>query len=433
MQILDKIFSLKANGTTLRREVVAGLTTFATMAYILSVNPSILSTTGMDAGALFTATAISSFVACVMMGVVANLPVALAPGLGLNAFFAYTIVAQMGYSWEMALAAVFISGLIFILLSIFNIRELILRSIPLVLKHAIGVGIGLFIATIGLVNSGVIAQGGAFAQIGDIGSPSILLTFISVIIIGVLMVRGVKGALILGMLITTIIAIPMGVVTIPEGFSPTSMPSSLEPILFKLDFSQLFSIDMLIVIFIIIFSDIFDTAGTLFAVCSRSGLVDDKGNVQRSKEAFLSDALATTFGALLGTSPVTSYVESASGVAAGGRTGATAVVTGLLFLCALIFSPLFFLIPTAATSAVLIIVGLFMIASITKIDFSDYKDALPAFITILFIPLGYSISEGILYGFLSYVIIRLLTGKFCDINPLMYILAVIFLLKLIIA
>lgn len=271
MMTLEKIFKLNANGTNSRNEVIAGFTTFLTMAYILIINPSILSSTGMDSGALFTATAISSFVACVVMGLVANLPIALAPGLGINVFFAYTIVSQMGYSWEMALAAVFIEGLIFIILSLLNIRDLIIRSIPLVLKYAISIGIGLFITTIGLINSGVIVSGGAFSKLGDVSSTPVLLTFISIIIIGVLMVKRVKGALMLGMLITTVIAIPMGVVTIPDGFSPISMPSSLEPIMFKMDFSNIFTIDMLIVIFILIFSDLFDTAGTLFAVCSQIG------------------------------------------------------------------------------------------------------------------------------------------------------------------
>lgn len=427
--MLERVFKLTERGTNPRREVVAGLTIFMTMAYILIVNPAILSETGMDHGAVVTATAVSSFVACVMMGLVANLPIALAPGLGINAFFAYTIVMQMGYSWEMALAAVFVEGVVFILLSIFNIRELIIRSIPLVLKRAIGVGIGLFITTIGLVNSGVVVRGEVFSQLGDICSPSVLLTLISIIIIGVLMVREVKGAFMLGMILTTIIALPMGVVAIPEGFSPLAMPSSLEPILFKMDFSQILSIDMFVVIFILIFADIFDTAGTLFAVCSRSGMVDSDGNIPRAKEAFLSDAVATTVGAMVGTSSVTSYVESTSGVVAGGRTGLTAVVTGVLFLCALIFTPLFSLIPMAATSAVLVVVGLFMVAEIGEINFTDYKDSLPAFITIVFIPFSYSISEGIVFGFLSYVLIRILTAQFRDISPIMYLLAILFILK----
>lgn len=429
MKALDKVFKLTANNTNPRREVLAGFTTFLTMAYILIVNPSILASAGMDSGAVFTATAVSSFVACVVMGLVANLPIALAPGLGINAFFAYTIVLQMGYTWEMALAAVFVEGIVFIILSLLNIREMIIRSIPLVLKRAIGVGIGLFIATIGLVNSGLVVRGEVFSRLGDVTTAPVFLTLLSIIIIGILMVRGVKGALMLGMLITTIIALPLGVVTIPEGFSPFSMPNSLEPVLFKMDFSRLLSLDMLVVIFILIFADLFDTAGTLFAVCSRSGMVDKEGNIAHAKEAFLSDAIATTFGAMVGTSSVTSYVESTSGVAAGGRTGLTAVVTGLLFLCALVFTPLFTLIPVAATSAVLVVVGLFMVSSIGEIDFKDYKDALPAFITIVFIPFSYSISEGIVYGFLTYVIIRVFTGRFRDVSLIMYLLALLFVLK----
>ncbi|MFR9620885.1 MAG: NCS2 family permease [Rikenellaceae bacterium] len=431
MKFLDNIFGLSHSGSTPRREVVAGLTTFMTMAYILVVNPSMLASTGMDQGAVFTATALSSAVACVLMGLVANLPIALAPGLGINAFFAYTIVLQMGYSWQMALAAVFVEGLVFILLSVFNIRNLIIGSIPLVLKRAIGVGIGLFVTTIGLVNSGIIVRGEVFSQLGDVCSAPVMLTLVAIIIIGVLMVHEVQGALMIGMLITTIVAVFMGVVTIPEGFSPVAMPSSIEPILFKMDFSQLLSVDMFVIIFILIFADLFDTAGTLFAVCSRSGLVDEQGNIKGAKRAFLSDAMATTFGAMLGTSSVTSYVESTSGVAAGGRTGMTAVVTGVLFLCALIFTPIFALIPVAATSAVLVVVGLFMVSSIGEIDFSDYKDSLPAFITIVFIPFSYSISEGIVFGFLSYVAIRIFTGQFRDLTPVMYLLATLFLLKVI--
>ncbi len=427
--ILEGLFKLSSSGSNPRRELLAGCTTFLTMAYILVVNPSILASTGMDSGAIFTATALASCVACVVMGLVANLPIALAPGLGINAFFAYTIVMQMGYSWQMGLAAVFVEGLIFIALSLLNIRDAIIRSIPLVLKRAIGVGIGLFITTIGLVNSGVIERGEVFSQMGSIGSPQVALTLVAILIIGVLMVRRVKGALMLGMLITTLLALPLGVVTIPEGFSPISIPSSVGPTFLKMDFSQLLSLDMLVVIFILIFADLFDTAGTLFAVCSRSGLVDQQGNIHRAKQAFLSDAIATTFGAMVGTSSVTSYVESTSGVAAGGRTGLTAVTTGLLFFCALLFSPLFTLIPVSATSAVLVVVGLFMVAEIGEIDFSDYKNALPAFITIVFIPFSYSISEGIVFGFLSYVFIRILSGEFKDVSVVMYLLALIFILK----
>ncbi len=331
----------------------------------------------------------------------------------------------------MALAAVFVEGIVFIILSLLNIRDLIIRSIPLVLKRAIGIGIGFFIATIGLVNSGIVVKGEVLSQLGDVCSAPVLLTLIAIVIIGVLMIKKVQGALMIGMLITTAIAIPMGVVTIPDGFSPVAMPHSLEPVFMKMDFSQLLSLDMLVVIFILIFADIFDTAGSLFAVCSRSGLIDKQGNILRAKKAFLSDAFATAIGAVIGTSSVTSYVESTAGVAAGGRTGMTAIVTGLLFLCALIFMPIFALIPAAATSAVLVIVGLFMISSIGEINFSDYKDSIPAFITIIFIPFSYSISEGIVYGFLSYVIIRLLVGRFRDISTIMYLLAILFVLKII--
>lgn len=331
----------------------------------------------------------------------------------------------------MALAAVFVEGIVFIILSLLNIRDLIIRSIPLVLKRAIGIGIGFFIATIGLVNSGIVVKGEVLSQLGDVCSAPVLLTLIAIVIIGVLMIKKVQGALMIGMLITTAIAIPMGVVAIPEGFSPVAMPHSLEPVFMKMDFSQLLSLDMLVVIFILIFADIFDTAGSLFAVCSRSGLIDKQGNILRAKKAFLSDAFATAIGAVIGTSSVTSYVESTAGVAAGGRTGMTAIVTGLLFLCALIFMPVFALIPAAATSAVLVIVGLFMISSIGEINFSDYKDSIPAFITIIFIPFSYSISEGIVYGFLSYVIIRLLVGRFRDISTIMYLLAILFVLKII--
>ncbi len=427
--MLDRVFKLSQNDTTPRAEIVGGITTFMTMAYILVVNPAILSATGMDSGAVFTATAISAFVACVMMGLIANLPVALAPGMGINAFFAYTVVLQMGYSWEMALSAVFIEGLVFILLSLLNIRDLIIRSIPMVLKRAIAIGIGLFIATSGLVSAGVVVKGAVLAELGDMSSPMVVLTLISIVIIGTLVTRGVQGALLLGMILTAVVGGVMGCVTIPEGFSAVAMPSSIEPIMFKMDFSQLFTLDMLIVVFTFIFADLFDTAGTLFAVCSRSGMIDKDGNIPRAKQAFLADAISTTIGATIGTSTVTSYVESTSGVAAGGRTGMTAVVTGLMFLCALLFAPLFSLIPAAATSAALVIVGLFMIASISEIDFNDYKDALPAFLTIIIIPLGYSISDGISYGFLCYVVMRILLGRFRDVSVIMYLLAALFALK----
>ncbi|MFR9672090.1 MAG: NCS2 family permease, partial [Rikenellaceae bacterium] len=322
---IESIFKLKQSGTTPKREVIGGITTFLTMAYILVVSPAIMSQTGMDYGALFTATAISSAVACLMMGLLANLPIALAPGMGINAFLAYTVVLHLGYSWEMAIGAVFIEGIIFILLSLFNIREIIVRSIPPVLKNAIGIGIGLFIATIGLINGGVITQSDPISELGDISEPSIYLTLISIVIIGAMVIKKVPGGLLLGMLVTTVVAVPLGVVTIPENFSVFAMPQSIEPIFMKMDFSHLLSLDMALIVFTLIFSDLFDTAGTLIAICTRSNMVDEQGEIKNAKMAFLADAVSTTVGATLGMSAVTSYVESAAGVAAGGRTGLTAV------------------------------------------------------------------------------------------------------------
>ncbi len=429
--MLNKIFKLNENQTTPRRELIGGVTTFMTMAYILVVNPSILSATGMDSGAIFTSTALSAALACLLMGLLANLPIALAPGMGINAFFAYTIVLQMGYSWEMALAAVFVEGVIFILLSLFNIREMIVKSIPPTLKTAIGVGIGLYLAVIGLANAGVIIKGEPLMQMGEFSSPAVFLTLSSVIIIGAMLIKKVPGALLLGMCISTLIAIPLGIVTIPSGFALFSMPHSIEPLLFKMDFSQILSFDMVIIIFTLIFSDLFDTAGTLIAVCGKSNLINDRGEIKNVKRAFLSDAIATTVGATMGASTVTSYIESATGVAAGGRTGMTSVVTGGMFLLALFFSPIFGIIPTAATSAVLVIVGLFMVTSVSSIDFEDYRVSVPVFITILFIPLSYNISTGIIYGFLSYVLIHLLSGRRKEVSTIMYILALLFLLRLV--
>lgn len=428
--MLEKLFGLKKNGSTPRAEIIGGITTFMTMAYILVVNPSIMSEAGMDYGALFTATALSAALACVLMGLMANLPIALAPGLGINAFFAYAVVLGMGYSWQMALAAVFIEGLVFILLSIFKIRELIVKSIPGALKNAIGVGIGLFIATMGLINGGIITSGEPISQIGKLSDPSVYLTLASVVIIGALIIKKVPGGLLLGMFITTLLALPLGVISIPENFSILSKPSSLEPILFKLDFSQLFSLDMALIIFTFIFSDLFDTAGTLIAVCTRSNMTDEKGEIKNLNKAFLADAVSTSLGAFIGMSPVTSFVESASGVAAGGRTGLTAVVTGAMFVLALFFAPLFAIIPTAATSAALIVVGLFMMDTIVSIDFKDYRNALPAFLVILIIPLSYNIAIGIAYGILSFVLLAIITGKYREISITMYILVAVFLAKI---
>ena len=300
--MLEKTFKLKSHKTTVKSEFIGGLTTFLTMAYILTVNPLILSSTGMDSNAIFTATALSAVIGCIIMGIYSNLPIALAPGMGLNAFFAYTVVLQMGYSWEMALAAVFIEGIIFILLTLFNIREAIVKAIPQTMKLSISVGIGLFITTIGLANSKVIISGPVISMLGDLTEPAVFMTIVSVILIGVLLIKNVKGSLLLGMIVTTIIGIPLGLVTLGEGFVPFSFPPSIEPIFMKMDFSRLMSIDMLVVVLTFIFMDLFDTAGTLIAVCTKANLIDEDGNPRNSKKAFLSDAVSTTIGAMLGTS-----------------------------------------------------------------------------------------------------------------------------------
>ncbi len=429
--MLEKLFKLKDHGTTPRAELIGGITTFMTMAYILIVNPAILSATGMDRDAVFTATAISSIVGCLLMGIMANLPVALGPGMGLNAFFAYTVVLQMGYSWEMALAAVFIEGIIFILLTLLNIREAIVKAIPKTLKLSISAGIGLFITTIGFVNAGIIIQGNALSKLGNLHEPAVYLTLIAVLITGALLIKKVKGALLIGMAITTIVGIPLGVVNIPEGFSFLSTPPSLEPVFGKLDFSRLFSMDMVIIVLTFIFMDLFDTAGTLIAVCTKTNLVDEEGNIPKSKQAFLADAIATTAGAVFGTSTVTSFVESASGVAEGARTGLSTIVTAGLFFLALFIAPLFAIVPTAATSAALIVVGLFMINMVTHIDFDDYKNAIPAFLIIIVTPLSYSIAEGIIFGVLAYVGIHVLSGNFKKVSISMYLLSLVFLAKII--
>ena len=409
--MLEKTFKLKSHKTTVKSEFIGGLTTFLTMAYILTVNPLILSSTGMDSNAIFTATALSAVIGCIIMGIYSNLPIALAPGMGLNAFFAYTVVLQMGYSWEMALAAVFIEGIIFILLTLFNIREAIVKAIPQTMKLSISVGIGLFITTIGLANSKVIISGPVISMLGDLTEPAVFMTIVSVILIGVLLIKNVKGSLLLGMIVTTIIGIPLGLVTLGEGFVPFSFPPSIEPIFMKMDFSRLMSIDMLVVVLTFIFMDLFDTAGTLIAVCTKANLIDEDGNPRNSKKAFLSDAVSTTIGAMLGTSTVTSFVESASGVAEGGRTGLSTVFTALFFFVSLFMAPIFGLVPVYATSAALIIVGLFMITLVSEIDFEDYRNAIPAFITIIMTPLSYSIADGIIFGVLTYVGIHMLSGE----------------------
>lgn len=425
--MFEKYFKLKENGTNVRTEVIAGITTFLTMAYILAVNPGILSATGMDANALFTTTALAAVVGTLVMALWAKLPFALAPGMGLNAFFAFSVVLGMGYSWQFALTAVLIEGIIFILLTIFNIREAIVDAIPKSIQTAISAGIGLFIAFIGLQNAGIIVNNDAtLVHLGDITSGSALLALIGLVITSVLIIKKVKGDLLIGIIVTALIGIPMGITQL-KGFA--SLPPSIEPIFFKFDFSQVFTFDMMIVVFTFLFVDIFDTLGTLVGVSRKANMLDKDGKVPNVKKAFMADAIGTTVGSMLGTSTVTTYVESAAGVSEGGRTGLTALVTALCFVAALFFAPLFIAIPGAATAPALILVGLFMLSPIKELDLSDYSESIPAFITILAMPLAYSIAEGITLGALSYVLINMLAGNFKKLSIPMYILAVLFVLK----
>lgn len=426
---MEKFFKLKENGTNVKSEIIAGITTFMTMAYILAVNPSILSATGMDKGAVFTATVVSSIVATLIMGLLANLPFALAPGMGLNAFFAYTVVLGMGYSWQTALTAVFIEGIIFLVLTIFNVREAIVNSIPLNMKRAISVGIGLFIAFIGLQNSKIIINNDAtLISLGDITSGSPLLAIIGLLITSLLLAYNVKGAILIGILLTTLIGIPMGITQLSPYAS--FAPPSLEPVAFKLDFSNILHPNMFIVLFTFLFVDMFDTVGTLVGVCTKANMLTKGGEVPRCKQALFADAVGTIFGACMGTSTVTTYVESASGVAEGGKTGLTAVVVAILFTISLFLSHIFLSIPSAATAPALIIVGLFMMTPILEIDLTDYTEAIPSFVCIIFMPFAYSIAEGITFGILAFTLLKLLTGRTKEITLFTWILAALLLIKI---
>lgn len=426
--MLKKLFGFDPAKTTIRTEILAGVTTFLTMSYILAVNPGMFSLLdGMSAGAVFTSTALAAIVGCLVMALWAKLPFGLAPGMGLNAFFVYTVCMGMGYSWQFALTAVLIEGLIFIVLTLTNLREAIVNAIPTSLKNAIGAGIGLFIAFIGLQNAGVIANNDAtLVSLGDITSGSALLALIGLVITGVLVVKNVRGALLIGILLTTLIGIPMGITNFG---GVVSAPHSISDIFCKFEWSQVWSLDMLVVVFTFLFIDMFDTIGTLVGVCTKANMITPDGKIPRVKEAFMADAVATTVGACLGTSTTTTYVESASGVAQGGRTGLTAFVVACCFAVALFFSPLFLSIPSAATAAVLIIVGLFMLEPVKNIPLTDYAEAIPAFICIVMMPLAYSISDGILLGMISYVVLNVLCGNFKRITPTMYVLAILFVLK----
>ena len=430
--MLEKLFSLSKHKTTPKREILAGITTFMTMAYILAVNPSILSNTGMDKDALFTATALAAVIGTLVMAFVARYPFALAPGMGLNAFFAFSVVLGMGYSWQFALTAVLLEGVIFIILTAFNIRELIVNSIPMNVKHSISAGIGLFIAFIGLQGAGIIVDNPAtLVSLGNMGSAATLIALGGIVLTGILLAFKVKGALLIGILVTTVVGIPAGITSVPET-NLVSTPPSLEPIFFQFDFSQVFTFDMLIVLFTFLFVDMFDTVGTLIGVSDKAGMLDKQGKLPRAKQALFADAIGTTAGAMLGTSTVTTYVESASGVAEGGRTGLTSFTVAVMFALALFFAPVFTMIPAAATAPALVLVGLFMMSPIKSINLDDYTEAIPAFLTIIVMPLTYSIAEGIVFGMLSYVILKLFTGKHKQISVVMYVIAILFILKFII-
>ena len=427
--MLQKLFGFNPKETTVKTEIMAGITTFLTMAYILAVNPNILGETGMDKGALFTTTVIMSAIPTIFMGLYAKLPLALAPGMGLNAFFAYTICLIMGYSWQFALTAVFLEGLAFILLTVTNLREKIVDVIPDGLKTAISAGIGLYIAFIGLKNAEVIVDNPAtLVSLGHLTSGSGLLAIIGIILTSVLLVKNVKGALLIGILATTLIGIPMGITNL-DGFS--SIPPSIEPIFMKFEWSNIFTAEMATIVFTLLFVDLFDCIGTVIGVTTRAGMVGEDGKIPHLKKVFMVDSLSTAAGAAMGTSTVAVYVESAAGVNEGGRSGLTAFTTGICFLIALFFAPFFLAIPAAATAPVLVLVGLMMMSNIWKIDFFDYKESIPAFVCMFFMPLAYSISDGILLGHLTYVIVNLLSGNRKNLTTGMYILAVIFLLKFI--
>lgn len=427
---LEKWFDLTAHGTTVKTELLAGVTTFLTMAYILVVNPMILSDAGMDYGAVFTATALASIVATLVMALYAKLPFALAPGMGLNAFFAYSVVLAMGHSWQFALTAVFLEGLIFLALSFFNVREAVMNALPLNIKRAISGGIGLFIAFIGLVNAEIVIkpEGPLPVALGHIMHGPALLALVGLIVTGVLVSRKIRGALIIGILFGTVIGIPLGVTQWPETPALVGIPTA--PAWLQFEFSQIFSWDMLIVLLTFLFIDIFDTVGTLVGVSTKANMLDASGRLPQAKPALLADAIGTTVGACLGTSTVTTYVESAAGVEEGGRTGLTALTVAGLFAVSLLFAPLFAAIPGAATAPALILVGLFMMTPILDIDFTDYTESLPAFLCIIMMPLTYSISEGIVFGVVTYALLKLLTGRAKEVHPITYVTAALFIASL---
>ncbi|WP_299318832.1 NCS2 family permease [uncultured Porphyromonas sp.] len=429
MQALYRLVGFDPTKYKLRTELMAGLTTFLTMSYILAVNPDILSSTGMDKGAVFTATALASAIGTLLIAFLAKLPFAQAPSMGINAFFAFTLVMGMGYSWQAALAAVFVEGIIFILLTVFNIREQIVRCIPKNLRFAISAGIGFFIAFIGLKNAGIIvASKATFVTLGAF-TPVATLAVIGIILSAVLMVLRVRGALFYSIILCTLIGIPMGVTEIPEGFVPISLPKSIAPTFLQFDFGALLNLDMALTIFALVFMDIFNTVGTLIGAAAKTEMMDDEGNVRHIKEAMLADAVATSVGAVCGTSTVTTFVESSAGIAEGGRTGMTALATAGLFVVSLFLAPLFLLIPSAATTGALVLVGVLMLSSIQDIDLMDISEAMPSFITVLTMVLTYNIAEGMSLGLISYTLVKLLSGQWRQVSLTLYIVSTLLVLR----
>lgn len=426
---LEKTFSLNERKTNAKTEFLAGLTTFMTMSYILVVNLNMLSETGMDKGGVFTATILASIIAMIFMGFFANLPFALSAGMGLNAFFTYTVVLSMGHDWSYALTAVFLEGIVFIVMSFFNIREAIFTSIPMSLKNAVSVGIGLFITLVGLISAGVIVDNDAtLIALGDIASRPSLVFIVSLMVMALLTAKNVKGALLYGIITGTVLALILGVSHLPGGML-FSLPPSLKPVAFKLHWGDIFTLDMFSVMFTFLFVDLFDTVGTLTGVATKADLIDEDGNLPGVGRALLSDAIGTVVGALLGTSTVTTFVESASGVADGGRTGLTTLSCAFFFFISLFLFPIFSIVPAQATSAALVMVGLFMISPINQIKLDDYTESVPAFLTMVTMPFAYSIAEGISVGMISYVILKVTTGRGKEVSPVMYLLALIFTLR----
>lgn len=427
---LQKTFGLNPAKHSVRTEIIAGITTFLTMAYILAVNPSIFSaleSQGMPTNAVFTATALAAIVGCLVMSIYAKKPFGLAPGMGLNAFFVYTVCLAMGHPWQMALTAIFLEGILFILLTVTNVRKLIVDAIPVTMKRAIGAGIGLYIAFIGLKSAGIIVNSEATSvALGSFSEPAVILSIIGFLITSVLVILNVKGGMLLGIIATTLIGIPMGVTNF-NGVMST--PPSIAPIFCQFEWSQILSWDMVAIVFTFLFIDMFDTIGTVVGVSVKSGMVDKDGNVDGINKVLMADAVATVAGAVFGTSTTTTYIESASGVSEGGRTGLTSFTIAVCFAIALMFSPLFLAIPGAATGPVLFIVGVMMASPVRDIDWSDYSEATPAFVTMLLMPLAYSISDGIMLGMITYTLLNALAGKLKKVSVMMWILAVLFILR----